>query len=286
MREIPVDFAARLAAETVTLCACWRFVRQDGAVFGATDHDASIILDDVDHAPVRGLGGGELSLSDGLAPGQAFASGVLEASFITEEDLLAGLWDGARVDVWRVDWRAPEHRVAVWSGRLSEVTREGDAFRAELVSVKSMLERTIGRVFQRSCDAELGDGRCGVDLSAPAFRASGMVTERIRPGRVRASGLAGHAPGWFTGGVLTWTSGALSTLKARVTLHAGDELELRGPCGAAGDAFLVTAGCDKTVAMCSERFGNTIRFRGHPHMPGPDFILSGPSAGASGGRRR
>ena len=169
MREIDEVFAARLAADETTLCACWRFTRRDSAVFGATDHDRAIEFDGVTYEPANGLKAATFESSAGLAPGRAAADGAISAEFMSEADLDAGLWDGARVDVWRVDWAAPEHRVRIWSGRLSEVTRQGAVFTAELVSLKADLERPIGRVYARSCDAELGDARCRVDPSHPEF---------------------------------------------------------------------------------------------------------------------
>ncbi len=38
----------------------------------------------------------------------------------------------------------------------------------------------------------------------------------------------------------------------------------------AGDAFTVTAGCDKQFATCKTKFANGINFRGFPYMPGND----------------
>lgn len=175
MRQISEDFAARLAAENTSLCLCWRFTRTDGEVFGATDHDQPIVFDDVTYAPSAGLAEVTFTSASGLAPGHAAASGVLSLEFIAEAALDAGLWDGARVDVWRVDWLETAHRVAVWSGRLSEVSRQGQAFSAELVSLKADFERMIGRVYSRGCDAALGDARCGVALDDPELVASGAV---------------------------------------------------------------------------------------------------------------
>jgi hypothetical protein len=260
MRQVSEAFAARLAADDTSLCACWRLQRADGEVFGATDHDREIPFGGVTYLPAHGLAGAVLESSSGLAPGRAAAGGVLDAAFITEGDLAAGLWDRARVDVWRVDWRDPTHRVRVWSGRLSEVTREGAAFRAELVSLKADLELPVGRVYQRGCDAEIGDARCGVDLTASAFRGDGVIEEAV---------------GWSTGA----NAGAV----ARVVRHdAGVDVELElaaAPRFAieVGDAFVVTAGCDKSFAMCGARFANQDNFRGFPHMPGNDAVLSGPS---------
>lgn len=290
MREIGDAFAARLAADETTLCACWRFVRADGEVFGATDHDAALTFDGVTYAPAAGLEGTAFESSSGLAPGRAVASGVLSLGFLSAADVDAGLWDRARVDVWRVDWQAPEHRVCVWSGRLSEITRRGEAFSAELVSLKADFERPVGRVYARGCDADVGDARCGVDLDDSALRAEGVVTDLMGERRFLASGLGSFQSGWFTGGVLTWTSGANAGRAVRVASHAGAEIglarELRFAI-AEGDAFVVTAGCDKSFAMCGSRFGNRTNFRGFPHMPGPEAVLAGPAAGGNdGGRRR
>lgn len=175
MRHISDAFAARLAAAETSLCLCWRFERADGEVFGATDHDVALAFGGVTYAPASGLGGVTFASTNGLSPGHAAASGALSLDFISEASLDGGLWNGARVDVWQVDWAAPEHRVCIWSGRLSEVSRQGQAFSAELVSLKADLERMIGRVYSRSCDADLGDARCGVDLEDPALVASGAI---------------------------------------------------------------------------------------------------------------
>jgi uncharacterized phage protein (TIGR02218 family) len=259
-------------------------------VFGATDHDNTIVFDGVAYEPASGLKGATFESSAGLAPGRAAAEGAISAEFMSDADLDGGLWDGARVDVWRVDWTAPEHRVRVWSGRLSEVTRLGASFTAELVSLKADLERPVGRVYSRACDADVGDARCGVDLDAPAFRGQGFVTESLGPKLLRISGLGLFGADWFAGGQLTWSTGANSGATSRVVRHAGEEIELATPPrfpAQPPDAFVVMAGCDKTFATCGAKFANRDNFRGFPHMPGPDAVLAGPAADRAndGGRR-
>ena len=51
---------------------------------------------------------------------------------------------------------------------------------------------------------------------------------------------------------------------------------------AVGDAFTVTAGCDKLFATCQSRFSNSANFRGFPHIPGNDFVVSYPVQGEPG----
>jgi hypothetical protein len=54
-------------------------------------------------------------------------------------------------------------------------------------------------------------------------------------------------------------------------------------CGATVSA---EQSCDQTFEMCRDVFGNSANFRGFPHMPGTDFVLSGPTAtGNNGGKR-
>ena len=54
-------------------------------------------------------------------------------------------------------------------------------------------------------------------------------------------------------------------------------IELWQPANAAieeGDAFVVTAGCNKRFSTCRQKFDNAVTFRGFPHMPGNDVALT------------
>jgi uncharacterized phage protein (TIGR02218 family) len=108
-------------------------------------------------------------------------------------------------------------------------------------------------------------------------------------GQFAASGLTAFEDGWFTAGKLTWTSGANVGLGVEVKSHrvegAAVVLTLWQAMAeplAANDAFIVTAGCDKRFATCRERFANAANFRGFPHIPGNDFVVSYAVPGAPG----
>lgn len=159
MRLIPSEFQK----EITTTCLCWRLTRGDGLIVGLTDHDAPVSFEGVTYMPGAALSSGSFSASKDLRPSRADASGALSSDAITEEDLGAGRWDGARVDVFRADWKTPAAHLLIWSGYLSEITHGKSGFTVELVSLKADLERPVGRVFSRQCDAVLGDARCGAD---------------------------------------------------------------------------------------------------------------------------
>lgn len=166
MREIPEDMAARLESGAATLCHAWVVRRADGLRLGFTDHDGDLTVEGVVCRAASGWTAGASESAVGLSGGTAAITGGLSSDAITDADVEAGLYDGAEVELWRIDWMRPDLRVRLWTARLSKIRREGAGFLAELVGPLAKLDRVVGRTLGRTCDAVLGDGRCQVDLSA------------------------------------------------------------------------------------------------------------------------
>ena len=282
MRTLPEELQSRLTTGVTTLCHVWRITRRDAEVSAFTDHDRALAFDDLICEPMTGVSAGAVEKSLGLGVDTASISGALNAEGITEDDLARGLWDGARVDLYRVDWTDPSLRVHLFAGHIGEVRRGVSAFEAELRGLQAALNVPAGRVFSRFCDADLGDARCGKDIENPTFRGDGVVTEVLSASAFRADGLEDYAEGWFTRGRLVWGAGGESEVAAH-RLEGGDAvLELLDPPGAVlqvGGAFTVYAGCDKRFETCRAKFANTLNFRGFPHMPGNDAVQARPVAG-------
>ena len=198
-----------------TLCHCWRITSSSGdKVVRATDHDRQLIFQDEVFQPGLALEASALLRTVGLSPEPLDLSGALNAEGITEADLRAGVWDGAEVQIYRVDWLAPQHGIWLWGGHMTSIEDQGSAFRVQFASGKSALERTMGRVYGRRCDATFGDHRCKVDPGASS-------QDR----------------------------------------------------------------CDKRFATCRDVFDNAVNFRGFPHMPGNDAVISGPGDKRDGSSR-
>lgn len=164
MRGIPEEMAVRIESGAATLCHAWVLRRADGAVSGFTDHDRDLAVEGVTCRAASGWTAGAAEGSVGFSGGLAAVAGGLDDAAITDADVEAGLYDGASVELWRVDWRRPDLRVRLWVATLSRIRREGEGFTAELEGPLAKLERVAGRTYGRECDAMLGDPRCGVDL--------------------------------------------------------------------------------------------------------------------------
>ena len=280
MKTLPPGLQALLDSGMTTMAWCWRLSRADGEALGFTDHDLPLTFDGTLFEPESGFSASEIRAGSDLAVDAQEAEGVLSSDRITETDILDGRWDNAAVEVWRVNWAAPDQRVLMRRGAVGQIRRGKLAFVAEVRSLAHVLGQTVGRVFQAGCDAELGDVRCRVNLNAVAFRGVGSVTERLRDRAFVAAGLGAFASGWFAQGTLTWGSGANAGRCAEVLLHdvTGGLVTLtllEAPLRAitAGDSFTVTAGCDKRAETCGAKFANIVNFRGFPHIPGQDAVI-------------
>lgn len=288
MRDIPAALAVHLEGGATTLCRCWSLTRRDGLVLGFTDHDRPLSFDSVAFQAATGLEAAETTAELGFAIGGGEVAGAFAAAGLNEADLASGLYDDARLRIWLVNWAAPEQRLLLEEGFVGEVRRGEIGFTAEVRSFAKAFDEERGRLYLRSCSADLGDARCGVAL-VPA--ASHVETSDGRLG-LSAAGLSSFPDGHFTGGRLVFTGGGNAGFATEVKRHgieggrAAFQLwQVPAATIRPGDGFSVTPGCDKSFATCRAKFGNGVNFRGFPHMPTADFIIGGvrPGDGALDG---
>lgn len=274
MRDIPEPMAAALAAGATTFARLWRLERRDGAALGFTDHDRDLVVSGETYRAESGMTASAAEAALGLAASGLDVVGALDDAGLNEADLARGLYDGATVTLSLVDWRQGGAPLLLFAGVLGEVARDRSLFTAELRGLASALQQPQGRLYQQTCDADLGDARCGVDLTAPAHRVDGVVGEVVGGRAFRTEALAGRGTA-FARGRLTWTGGANAGAISELRRHEDVEAECAETPAmaiAAGDAFTVTAGCDKSFTTCRKRFINHKNFRGFPHMPGNDWM--------------
>jgi hypothetical protein len=254
MRSIPTALATHLAGEVVTLAVCWRVQRKDGALILGTQHDSDLIV--ADNSNTIDLVGTYLARAaitgsavkstpdmavDNMEVEGATSEGDLVLLDLSAMDIEAGLFDDAAVTLFLVNWQAPDDgQIILRSGTLGAISRTSERrYKTELRGLTQRLSQNFVRTYGTSCDAELGDARCGLSLAALTL----------------------------TGHVLTVASNRSFTIEigndSPPTTTAID-LYLPMPYDVqVGDTFTIRPGCDKSAAMCKERFSNLVNFRGH-----------------------
>lgn len=275
MKTVSTALRAHLAGEVTRLATLWRVTRRDGTVMGFTDHDRDLTVDGLTYRAATGFTPTAVAGSAGLAVDNLEIRSVLDAEEIAEEDLSAGLYDGARVDIFLVNHADPGMgTLQLRRGTLGEVRMTDHGFVAELRGMTEAFARSIGQVYSPACRADLGDERCRVGLTP--FTAGGAVTAAL-DGRSFSDTARGEAAGWFDHGLLSWSTGANAGLAMEVRSFAAGLFTLFLPMPraiAAGDAYRVTVGCDRRFATCRDKFDNAVNFQGEPHVPGNDFLIA------------
>ena len=164
MRNLSPEFKEHLSGSATTLCWLWKLTRRDGLVLGFTDHDRPLTLEGVTYESRSSLIPSETDHRLGFAADNSAVQGVLDSERITAKDIIDGLYEQAILETYRVNWREPEQRVHMSTGRLGGIRQNGETFEAEWTGQSVLLDRSVGRVFSKLCDAELGDSRCGLNI--------------------------------------------------------------------------------------------------------------------------
>lgn len=280
-----------LGTGCTTVCRAWAVTRMDGVVMGFTDHDRDLAFEGVAFRAGTGLSARALQQTTGLSVDNSEAAGALSSAAVTEDDIIAGRYDGAEVWAWLVNWRDVTQRLLQFRGSLGEIVRAGGMFRAELRGLTEALNRLQGRAYQRDCAAILGDRQCGVDLSDPSYHWEGPVQEIAERRLFTFEGVGSYPANHFERGrfkvVSGEAAGLVGLIKSDQRLAGGRAVELWqqiGPAIASGDLVRLEAGCDRGVETCRSKFNNFINFRGFPHVPGEDWLISYPvSSGRNDG---
>jgi uncharacterized phage protein (TIGR02218 family) len=276
MRTLPPGFQAHLDSGSTTLSHCWRVTLKSGERLGFTDHDMDMNFDGTVFEASAGFTGSSIESSLGLSVDNMEAEGALQSAHLDEARLKAGDFDHAQIEVWRVNWQDVSQRILLRKGHLGEVSYGDSAFKAEVRGLSHLLSQQKGRLYQFGCDAELADGRCGVNVANVAFAKAGLVAA-VEAAALVLSGIT-FQDDWATRGRLKFNGNGKSVgVKRQRNVGALTRVDLWAALPFTvnvGDTVLLTAGCDKQFATCKAKFANVVNFRGFPHMPGTDFVAT------------
>lgn len=280
---ISENFKAHMQSGLTTVARCWQIVRADGVTLGFTDHDCDLTFVDTVFRAGSGLTALSLEQSTGLSVDNTEAMGALSDAAISEVDIEAGRFDGAKVTAWMVNWADVAERLVVFRGSIGDIVRSGGAFQVELRGLTEPLNQPMGRVYQKPCDALLGDGACGFDVLQEGFFAEVAVQDVVDRRVFRFEGLTDLASGWFARGRLDVLGGDAEGLNVSIKSDQFDGqtrvIELWAPLRAdvgTGDALRLVAGCDKRFETCRGKFANQVNFQGFPDIPGDSWITTVP----------
>lgn len=293
-----VGYTAKVSLGTsMRLCTCYIIDRTDGASLYLTDSNAPLYFRGLLFVPAAS-GRSSARRSSTTAGESTFdlAGGInrLSSSRITLDDLRAGRYDSAVVTEYVLDWSSPfAEPVRVHQWLVQRVDYSDNSWVAYMDGIATRLLSPAGRVMNRQCNADLGDGRCRVKLETlTSFAWEGVAVASLGAD-VRRDFVGTNLPdnpttrpnGYYQLGRVVWRSGSnvglVSDVKADAITGTSQrtlKIQLRTPFDIeVGDTFDLVPGCDKRAATCEVKYANLANFRGFPFMETTDKLFNTPT---------
>ena len=282
MKATTASMDTHLALEETTLTSCWRIKRTDNVEIFLTEHDEDLLFEGNNYISAQGFNRSEIANSQELSVDNLDVQGILDSSVITEQQLRAGKYDFAEVRIFLVNWQdLTIGDIKLRKGHLGEVSlSDTGIFFAELRGLTQQYSQRIGDVYQPECRVDLGDAKCGFNLSTITVS---TTIATVTSNKIFTVVAGTDVDDFLNNGAIEWTSGnnlgvvleikdwILSTKTIEVFLPAPFVVTI-------GDGVDYYPGCDKKSTTCFTKFNNIINFRGEPFVPDEGAVLRYPDA--------
>lgn len=257
-------------APYVTTAWCIRIECTNGTIVRLTSYPLDLVMSNATvYKTDAGYEPTAYTSSASMSPSSLDLEGIVSVAGISHDALASGVFDDARVFIFKCDFTSPvEDYEPVGGGFFGKSSLEDDHYRIEGMSLVDVLGQVFGKFFTASCGRTYGDALCGISLAA--MTVTGALTG-VTSSYVFRDSSRGEAADWFAAGTIQFTSGNNVGLKPlEIKSYAADgTITLHEPTyytPQVGDTFTMVRGCRKREADCVAQ-GNIINFFGFTRIP-------------------
>lgn len=261
-----------------SLVRCWKISCQNGKVFCFTDHNKDILHENEIYLSVSPLNMSAIETSIGLEIDNLEISGSFHHSKILESDIQEGIFDQAKIIIFEFDWAQGVKKNVMFQGLFSSYSYGKNSFSIESHSAFGRLGHVFGRGYHLTCDADLGDEKCGIDINAPSYKFRSEIMNFTENG-IEIPRVVGISDGRFQHGTAEFFMNDAVTSKLQIksdkiigNLRSITFWKKLSPIQQAATRVNIYVGCNKSIECCCHIFDNAINFRGFPHIPSDDWI--------------
>lgn len=245
---------------------------KDGSILGFTNLDAPLTYDDgvdeVTYSPDNGFSPSQFDASATLSVDNAEIQGWIAPTGITEAQIRAGLFDFARIYVYRVNYLALEHgHILMASGTAGETVFSDNGWKTEFRSKTQQLKQPVNENYSLTCAAKFGDARCGKALE---WTPGTVTSVGVENDRIFTDTLLAEADHHYDYGVVRFTSGNNSGFEVEVETQIGDVVTFLLPTPVpiqVGDDYEIRLDCTKEFAYCRDVHNNVLNNRSEHLIP-------------------
>lgn len=257
------------------------FANVDPLGFTSLDSSVTLAAHSLTFFPTAGLHPSTTESESGK-PSNFELRGIFESVGVTEADLLAGKWNGAEIELWRMNYAdLTMGEEVLFRGVISHFTDHQDYFKAEIVGLANRMSTNFGGMTSRICRRVRTftdfPGECGYqDPTTHGFDSQRQVIadtiiSRLAidfdgyesvPADFYTNGKAECLTGENEGIAREIQSGVVSGGLLHVVLKRAFPLTVT-----AGDDFELTVGCNGTLERCMY-LDNVIERHAEDYIPG------------------
>jgi uncharacterized phage protein (TIGR02218 family) len=283
VHNIPHSLKNHIASGITTNSTLWKITRTDGEILSFTDYTEDITYNNITYKSSNSVGISSIATKGDYSVDNLDLIGFLKESGVTNEDIMAELYDNAYVEIFMIDYTdLSKGHLTLKTGYLGNITKGKDTFTAETRGLTQKLSQSFVSVYSPTCRARLGDGKCKIDLGGSVtiddvsynLISTGIV-QSITDNRIIYDNTRTEPNSFFSFGYITFTSGKNKNQKMEIKTYQDKTILLFLPMNKkinVGDTYTITVGCDKYFNTCINKFSNAVNFRGEPHIPGRDKI--------------
>lgn len=279
MKIIPTELKERLNQNVTSFCKAWKIINKTGKEICFTEHDEDIIING---KIFNAIGGniGAIDMQSALNSDRAIIIGAFNVENLPQEEIEAGLWNGAIFEAIFVDWKMPQFYQIFWGGIIGDIKFNGFNYEFELIGHEAKLNQNIGRKFTRNCMAQLGDENCKISAQSN-YKFTSNIIEFIGANIIKTAKIQGIDLNDFTNGKLIFKNNVLKNMHYEIDkiILNNDVFEIILKQNLiikpqVNDQIDIIKYCDKSFSSCKEKFQNQLNFYGCPFMPGEGVIYA------------
>lgn len=193
MKTISNVFRNHLDSAVTALCTCWKITRRDGVVLTFTDSDQDVTRGGLTYKSIGAYKRSAVESTSSLSVDNLEVSGMATELALPVEELRAGAYDNATVEVFMTPWiQSIGGRLNLRKGFFGEVrVIPNGTFTVEIRGIMQKLAHTYTDVFSATCRHDLGDAGCKVDLTHPFATEGAHIPFPLKDPDFEDVGLAG-----------------------------------------------------------------------------------------------
>lgn len=294
MKSIPIALQSHFNLSATTWCylLCIECVGAfAGTVVGSTTLDESLTYDagggsnglgPIVYGANNSFSIARLETTGDLAVDNTELHGWVADSGITQAQIRAGIFNFAKITIYRVNYMDLSQGHEIWaSGLFGRTIYTRNRWQTEYRSLIQLLKEPHSDLYSINCPVKFGSPQCGKSFVWETYTVTGV--DPTEPDRIFSASAMDEPDGFYFLGVVEVLTGENAGAQMEVRDHAGDSnggdltLALGLPFAMApGDTFRIREDCSKewndAVHGCLRHYGadRGLHHRGQPLIPTAD----------------